>query len=145
MNKNETNYRHSDEARHWVSFIWHSEQQKSETSIHQVNTKATSSFITKNTAKTTIDSHNLLVPFWYFWEASKWCFNCKTVKINSGWLTEALELVTFGDSRLIVCESAFNFVFVHDNAVVVDLTEHVCLAQIVPANFIVKGDMVSTA
>lgn len=52
-------------------------------------------------------------------------------------------MVTFGDFRLIIGVSRCNFVPVHYNSIVVDLSKAVCLFQVVPTDFVVEWDMIS--
>ena len=60
-------------------------------------------------------------------------------------LTESLELITLRHLGFVVREGATDLVLVYDDAVIVDLTKTVGLLQIVPADFIVKRDMVPLA
>ena len=58
-------------------------------------------------------------------------------------LTETLELVAFGDFRLIVGVCTANLVLIDDNAIIVDFSEAVGLLEVIPTDFIVEGDMVA--
>lgn len=60
-------------------------------------------------------------------------------------LTEALELVALGNLGFIIGESALNLKLINNDAVVVDFTERVSLAEIVPADLVVEGDVVAAA
>ena len=60
-------------------------------------------------------------------------------------LTEALELVALGNLGFIIGESALNLKLINNDAVVVDFTERISLAEIVPADLVVEGDVVAAA
>lgn len=52
-------------------------------------------------------------------------------------LTESLELVALGDARVLVVLVLRDADLVHDNPVVVDLTQRIRLLQVVPADLVV--------
>ncbi len=58
-------------------------------------------------------------------------------------LTESLELVAFGDFRLVVSVSWGDFVPIDNDSVVVDLTKAIGLLQVVPADLVVEWNVVS--
>ena len=60
-------------------------------------------------------------------------------------LTESLELVALGHFRLIKRKRAGNLVFVHNNSIIVDLSETVCLPEVIPTDFVVEWNMIAFA